>query len=87
MENSVTLGGTPIVIRGKFPRKGQTAPDFSLVAKDLADVTLEKFGDSRTVAVVPSPLSSRLVIFPETNPHVLLARHRFAFFHTRACAP
>ena len=49
MENSVTLGGTPIVIRGKFPRKGQTAPDFSLVAKDLSDVTLEKFAGKRKV--------------------------------------
>ena len=49
MENSVTLGGTPIVIRGKFPEKGQTAPDFSLVAKDLADVTLEKFAGKRKV--------------------------------------
>ena len=49
MENSVTLGGTPIVIRGKFPRKGQTAPDFSLVAKDLADVTLEKFAGKRKI--------------------------------------
>lgn len=49
MENSVTLGGTPIVIRGKFPRAGQTAPDFSLVAKDLSDVTLEKFAGKRKV--------------------------------------
>ena len=49
MENSVTLGGTPIVISGKFPRTGQTAPAFSLVAKDLSDVTLEKFAGKRTV--------------------------------------
>lgn len=49
MENSVTLGGAPIVIRGKFPQKGQMAPDFSLVAKDLSDVTLEKFAAKRKV--------------------------------------
>ena len=49
MENSVTLGGTPIVIRGKFPEKGQTAPGFSLVAKYLSDVTLEKFAGKRKI--------------------------------------
>ena len=49
MENSVTLGGTPIVVNGKFPKTGQTAPDFSLVAKDLSDVTLEKFAGKRKI--------------------------------------
>lgn len=49
MENSVTLGGTPILVTGRFLKQGQTAPEFSLVAKDLADVTLEKFAGKRKV--------------------------------------
>ena len=37
---TVTLGGNPIQINGKFPQQGESAPDFSLVGKDLADVKL-----------------------------------------------
>jgi len=51
----VTLGGNPIEVAGQFPSKGQTAPAFSLVAKDLSDKTLADFGNKRKVLnVVPS---------------------------------
>jgi len=50
-----TLGGTPVQLYGDFPKAGQTAPAFSLVGKDLKDVTLESFGDKRKVLnIVPS---------------------------------
>lgn len=50
-----TLGGTPVQLYGDFPKVGQTAPAFSLVGKDLKDVTLESFGDKRKVLnIVPS---------------------------------
>jgi thiol peroxidase len=49
MAQPVTLGGNPIQINGKFPQKGDAAPDFSLVAKDLADVGLAAFGGKRKV--------------------------------------
>jgi thiol peroxidase len=49
MANTVTLGGNPVQVAGTFPQKGQTAPAFSLVGNDLADVTLEKFAGKRKV--------------------------------------
>src|SRR5690606_4183383 len=49
MSNTVTLGGNPIEVSGQFPQKGQTAPDFSLVAKDLSDVSLASFAGKRKI--------------------------------------
>lgn len=49
MASTVTLGGNPFRVDGNFPQKGQTAADFSLVGKDLADVTLASFGSKRKV--------------------------------------
>jgi len=53
--SSVTLGGKPIKLNGAFPQPGQTAPDFSLVASDLAQKTLADFAGKRKVLnIVPS---------------------------------
>lgn len=49
MSNSVTLKGSPVEIGGKFPQKGQTAPDFNLADKSRADVTLANFAGQRKV--------------------------------------
>lgn len=49
MTQTVTLGGNPIAIAGKFPQKGDTAPAFSLVAKDLSDVALASFAGKRKI--------------------------------------
>ncbi|MDH4233766.1 MAG: thiol peroxidase [Gallionella sp.] len=50
-----TLGGTPVQLYGDFPKVGQVAPAFSLVGKDLKDVTLESFGNKRKILnIVPS---------------------------------
>ncbi len=55
MAHSTTLGGATVYLYGDFPQVGQTAPAFSLVGKDLKDVTLESFGDKRKVLnIVPS---------------------------------
>src|SRR5262245_34372213 len=52
---TVTLGGNPIEIAGKFPQHGQTAPAFTLVGKDLQDVRLSDFAGKRKVLnIVPS---------------------------------
>ena len=40
MASTVTRAGTPVHLAGNFPRKGQAAPAFTLVGKDLADVSL-----------------------------------------------
>lgn len=55
MKHSTTLGGNPVQLNGDFPKVGQTAPAFSLVGKDLQDVTLGSFGSQRKVLnIVPS---------------------------------
>jgi len=49
MANTVTLGGNQVTVAGSFLTKGQSAPAFSLVAKDLADVSLQSFAGKRKV--------------------------------------
>lgn len=49
MTSTVTLGGNPLQVGGDFPRPGQHAPAFSLVGKDLADVTLASFAGKRKI--------------------------------------
>jgi thiol peroxidase len=47
--STVTLGGNPIQVKGHFLQKGESAPAFSLVAKDLANVGLDKFAGKRKI--------------------------------------
>ena len=55
MAHSTTLGGSPVHLYGDFPQVGQTAPAFSLVSKDLKDLTLNDFAGKRKVLnIVPS---------------------------------
>jgi thiol peroxidase len=49
MTNTVTLGGNPVEVSGRFPVKGDQAPAFSLVGKDLADVSLASLAGKRKV--------------------------------------
>ena len=49
MSQTVTLGGNPIEVAGSLPAKGAKAPAFSLVGKDLADVTLASLAGKRKV--------------------------------------
>ena len=52
---TVTFKGSPIDVAGSFPAKGQTAPDFKLVGKDLKDVSLAEYAQRRKVLnIVPS---------------------------------
>ncbi len=52
---SVTLGGAAVTLFGTFPVVGQTAPAFTLVDKDLKDVSLQSFAGKRKVLnIVPS---------------------------------
>ena len=53
--SNVTLKGNPVTLNGTFPSVGQTAPDFSLVAKDLSNKGLSDFAGKRKVLnIVPS---------------------------------
>ncbi|QJD58306.1 thiol peroxidase [Pseudomonas sp. gcc21] len=47
--STVTLKGNPITIGGTFPAAGDSAPAFSLVAKDLSDTPLSSFAGKRKI--------------------------------------
>jgi thioredoxin-dependent peroxiredoxin len=49
MSSSVTLKGNPVDVAGNLPKIGSTAPNFNLVDKALADVTLETYAGKRKV--------------------------------------
>ena len=52
---TVTLGGNPIEVAGKFPVKGEVAADFALVGADLGEKGLAAFAGKRKVLnIVPS---------------------------------
>ena len=49
MTSTVTLGRNPVQFAGSLPQPGQSAPDFSLVGADLADVSLKNYAGKRKV--------------------------------------
>lgn len=49
MSSTVTLGGNPVEVAGSLPKTGATAPNFTLVGQDLADITLASFAGKRKV--------------------------------------
>ena len=52
---TVTLKGNPVNVGGSVPADGDTAPDFNLTGKDLADSSLAAFAGKRKVLnIVPS---------------------------------
>ncbi|MBI1173918.1 MAG: thiol peroxidase [Sideroxydans sp.] len=52
---ATTLGGTPVKLYGDFPQVGKPAPSFSLVNKDLQDITLGHYeGKRKVLNIVPS---------------------------------
>lgn len=52
---TVTLRGNPVEVAGNLPKKGETAPAFSLTAADMSDVGLDAYAGKRKVLnIVPS---------------------------------
>jgi thioredoxin-dependent peroxiredoxin len=49
MSTTVTLKGNPFQVAGDLPKPGQQAKPFTLVGKDLADVTLKSYAGKRKV--------------------------------------
>ncbi len=49
MSSSVMLKGNPVDVAGNLPQIGSTAPNFTLVNSELADVTLDSFAGKRKV--------------------------------------
>jgi peroxiredoxin len=55
MGTTVTRGGMPTTVEGHFPQRGETAPVFSLVDKELKDITLDSFpGKRKILNIFPS---------------------------------
>ena len=51
----ITLKGNPIHTNGELPAVGSSAPDFTLVAQDLSDVSLATYaGKKKLLNIVPS---------------------------------
>ncbi len=52
---SITLKGNPIKTNGDLPTIGHQAPDFSLVSKELQDISLSNFANKKKLLnIVPS---------------------------------
>jgi thiol peroxidase len=52
---TITLEGNPINTNGELPTVGSDAPNFSLTAGDLSDVSLENYaGKKKLLNIVPS---------------------------------
>lgn len=52
---TTALAGAPVKLYGDFPQVGKAAPPFSLVNKDLQDITLDSYAGKRKVLnIVPS---------------------------------
>jgi thiol peroxidase len=49
MASTVTLKGSPVDVGGNFPQPGKTAAAFTLVNKDLANMTLADFAGKRKI--------------------------------------
>ncbi|MGB3124274.1 MAG: thiol peroxidase, partial [Pseudomonas sp.] len=45
----VTLRGNPVQVEGQLPQTGSTAPEFTLIAVDLSEATLDTFAGKRKV--------------------------------------
>ncbi|MEO5862370.1 MAG: thiol peroxidase [Burkholderiales bacterium] len=53
--STVTLKGNSVHVGGNFPKIGDSAPDFSLTAGDLSDVSLATYAGKRKILnIVPS---------------------------------
>lgn len=68
MSTTVTLGGNPIQVAGNFPKAGEPAPAFALVANDLSEATLATYAGKRKI----------LNIFPSIDtPTCAMSVHQF----------
>ncbi|MFB7710161.1 thiol peroxidase [Streptomyces sp. NPDC056105] len=54
MSTTVNFQGNPVSLAGTFLKKGDAAPVFSLVAKDLSDVSLSSFSGRKVLNIFPS---------------------------------
>ncbi len=96
MSSSVTLKGNPVDVAGNLPKIGSTAPNFTLVDKALADVTLETYaGKVKVLNIFPSVDTPTCALSVRafnkhaanlTNTVVLNISADLPFAQTRFCA-
>ena len=53
MSQTVHFQGNPVTVANSIPQAGSKAQTFTLVAKDLSDVTLGQFAGKRKVLFAP----------------------------------
>ncbi|MCA0986359.1 thiol peroxidase [Guptibacillus algicola] len=51
---NITFKGTPMTLLGEEVKQGDKAPDFTVLANDLSEKTLEDYSGVRLISVVPS---------------------------------
>ena len=51
---NITFGGDPVTLVGNEVKIGQQAPDFTVLANDLSEKTLNDYKGVRIISVVPS---------------------------------
>ncbi|WP_377888163.1 thiol peroxidase [Alkalihalobacillus sp. R86527] len=51
---NITFKGTPMTLLGEEVKQGDKAPDFTVLANDLSEKTLEDYFGVRLISVVPS---------------------------------
>lgn len=92
---TITLQGNTIHTIGELPSVGNTAPDFVLVNKDLAEISLSNFaGKHKLLSVVPSLdtgiCAKSTIVFNEaqsklTNTAILIISSDLPFAANRFC--
>ena len=75
MSQIVHFQGAPVTVANSIPQAGSKAQTFTLVAKDLSDVTLGQFAGKRKV----------LNIFPSIDTVVLCISADLPFAQSRFC--
>ena len=92
---STKLSGNPVSLAGNFPVKGATAPDFTAVAQDLSEISLENFkGKRKVLNIFPSidtdVCATSVRKFNEKaaglkNTQVICLSYDLPFAHKRFC--
>ncbi|STQ11581.1 thiol peroxidase [Enterobacter cloacae] len=67
MSQLVHFQGNPVAVAGSIPQAGSKAQAFTLVAKDLSDVTLSQFAGKRKVLNIFPSIDTASVPHPCAN--------------------
>lgn len=86
----ITLKGKPIHTYSNLPEIGSTVPDFTLVNKDLEDVSLKDFPGKKILSIVPSLdtavcSTSAKKFDKEQDPTILVISKDLPFAQKRFC--